>query len=108
MRLGCVDKAEPPPRRMPAPAHLDRGVARLWFGGYTPVSLAIHFGCDERTIRARLAEISAAAPQLRLLSDSMTYQLAMHSTDPRFLLHSLRRQERREYRRTGMHADERC
>ncbi len=69
--------------------------------------MAIHFGCNERTIAARLAEIFPNGPSLSFLSDRLLYQVAMHSDNPRPLIFFLRRQERREHRRTGMHADER-
>ncbi len=79
----------------------------LWAGGYSPRGMAIRFGCNERTIAARLAEVFPNGPSLSFLSDRLLYQLAMHSDNPRPLIFFLRRQERREYRRTGMHADER-
>ncbi len=82
-------------------------VLELWARGYSPRGMAIHFGCDQRTIAARLAEVFPNRPSLSSLSDHLVYQLAMTSHNPRPLIHFLRRLERREYRRTGLHADER-
>jgi hypothetical protein len=79
----------------------------LWARGYSPRGMAIHFGCDERTVQRRLSEYFPKELKLQTLPNPMLYYLAINSDDSRFVIQFLRRYERREYRRTGMHRSQR-
>jgi hypothetical protein len=63
----------------------------LWARGYSPRGMAIHFGCDQRTILSRLAKFFPDGLKLSKLPDSMVYYLAMNTNDQHFLDYFLER-----------------
>ncbi len=78
--------------RLPISRH---ELLELWARGYSSRGMAIHFGCDERTIISRLAEFFPAGLSLPVFPDSLLYRLAMTSDNPKFLIAFFRRHERR-------------
>ncbi len=80
----------------------------LWLRGYSARGMAIHLVCDKRSVARRLAEFFPQGLSWASFSDALLYRAAMSShDDPRPLIAFLRRQERRQRRRTGLPADER-
>ncbi len=83
-----------------------RQIVDLWADGYSPRAMAVSLGCDQRTIRGRIAKYFPQGLELAFLPDSMLYYLGMadnhkNRDNVRFLIELLRRAEHQEYLRRG-------